>query len=191
KLEAKMADLEDRNRRPNLHMVGLEQNSEGSDAAAFLMKSLPQWFPSLADKKMELMHAHRIYNGWPKTNVRPRTLIFHLFRYSDHQSILQAARKNPLSLSGKEIKLFPDYSNYTAQRHKGFSQLIGQARSQRLQTFLLYPTTLKLIHNSEEHLFKTAADHEEFLDLLGSSGSVWAQRPSSSSPERMAGMPVY
>ncbi|MGH0117591.1 UNVERIFIED_CONTAM: hypothetical protein FKN15_005093 [Acipenser sinensis] len=125
-LEAKTADLEDRNRRPNLRMVGLEENSEGPDAAAFLMKSLPQWFPSLADKKIDVMLAHCIYNGRPKTNDRPRTRIFNLLRYSDHQSILQAARKNPLYLSGKEIKFFPDYSNCMAQHHKGFSQLIGR-----------------------------------------------------------------
>ncbi|RXM96667.1 Protein MEMO1 [Acipenser ruthenus] len=49
--EAKMADLEHRNRCPNLRMVALEENHEGSDAVAFLMKSLPQWFQSLADKK--------------------------------------------------------------------------------------------------------------------------------------------
>ncbi|MGH0132508.1 UNVERIFIED_CONTAM: hypothetical protein FKN15_036778 [Acipenser sinensis] len=92
-----MADLEDRNRCPNLRMVGLEENSEGSDAVAFLMKFLPQWFQSLADKKIEVMCAHCIYNGQPKTNDRPRNLIFNLLQYSDRQSILQAARKNPLS----------------------------------------------------------------------------------------------
>ncbi|RXM35081.1 hypothetical protein EOD39_4345 [Acipenser ruthenus] len=75
-------------------MVGLEENSEGSDAAAFLMKSLPQWFPSLADKEMEVMRDHRIYNSGLKT------LIFNLLQYSDRQSILQVARKNPLTLSG-------------------------------------------------------------------------------------------
>ncbi|MGH0176482.1 UNVERIFIED_CONTAM: hypothetical protein FKN15_073076 [Acipenser sinensis] len=135
-----------------------------------------RWSPSLADKKTVVMRAHCIYNGWPKTNDKHRTLIFNLLRYSNRQSILQASSKNPLSLSGKEIKFFPDYSNYTAQRCKGFSQLIGWARSQGLQTFLK--------NNSEEHLFKTGADAEEFLDSLGSSGLVWAQCPSSSSPEK-------
>ncbi|MGH0158086.1 UNVERIFIED_CONTAM: hypothetical protein FKN15_065759 [Acipenser sinensis] len=159
-LEAKLADLEDRNRRSNLRMVGLEKNSECSDAAAFLMKSLPRWFPFLADKEIEVMHDHRIYNSVLKT------LIFNLLQYSDSQSILQAARKNPLTLSGKEIKLFPDYSNYTAQCRKGFSQLIGWARPQGLQTF---PKNICL------KLQQTLRSSWIFWGLL-----VWAQCPSSS-----------
>lgn len=165
-VEAKMADLEDRSRRANIRVVGLSEGSEGSDAVAFLKRSLTSWFPVL-DKNIEIMRAHRTYSG-KNANLpdRPRVLIFSLLRYTDRQSILQAARKKPLVVDGKEVRFFADYSKYTAQRRKKFAHLIGRARSSGIQTFLIYPAKLRLIHESKAHLFETPEAAAEFLDSL-------------------------
>jgi len=48
-MELKLADMEDRNRRCNIHVTGLGEGLEGSNATQFLSNSLPKWFPTLGD----------------------------------------------------------------------------------------------------------------------------------------------
>lgn len=93
-MEAKLADLEDRSRCCNVCFVGLKEGAEGTQAAKYLEKSLRDWFPSLNAGKVEVMQAHRIYDG-RMTRYKPRTMIFNVLLYHTIQAILQAARKAP------------------------------------------------------------------------------------------------
>lgn len=54
-MELKLADMEDRNRRCNIRVTGLEEGLEGSNATQFLSHSLPKWFPTLGDIQIEIM----------------------------------------------------------------------------------------------------------------------------------------
>lgn len=103
KLEMKLADMEDRNQRCNICVIGLKEGLEGSNVIQYLSRSLPNWFSQLADVQISIMKAHRIYSDRPepKTNVTTnRTLIFNVFRYTTRQAILQAAWKSPLIIDG-------------------------------------------------------------------------------------------
>ncbi|KAJ8406092.1 hypothetical protein AAFF_G00309800 [Aldrovandia affinis] len=152
RMEAKMAVLEDCNHRSNIRVIGLSEGSEGSDAVAFFT-GLPVWFPSLVGKNCEIARPCHIYGDKNDSGGhRPRTQIFSLLRYPDRQAILQAARKYPLIMDGKEIPVFTDYSKHTAQHRKNFSQPIKHVRDNGVQAFLLYPVRLKLIHESKAHL---------------------------------------
>ncbi|MGH0138112.1 UNVERIFIED_CONTAM: hypothetical protein FKN15_016099 [Acipenser sinensis] len=138
RLESKMADLEDRARQNNLRLVGLKEGDKGSDPTEFLTKSLHLWFPSLSGRAIEIMRAHHIYPSQDKTRNKLCTLIFNLLKYSDRQAILHAARKDSSRSVPGNIRFFPDFSNFTAQRCKAFSHHIGFAPSRALQAFLLY-----------------------------------------------------
>lgn len=184
-LEAKLADLEDRSRRGNVRIVGLEEGLEGSDATAYLTRSIPLWFPSLVGRQLEIMRAHRIYANKRSGSAFPRTVVVNFLRHSDRDVVLQAARKQPLSLSGRAVKIFPDFSNFTAQRRKGFSGIIRSVRSMGLQAFLLYPASLKILQGNEAHLFKTPDAAEVFLNSLGRSGGARDVRPPSSCSVRL------
>ncbi|MGH0132127.1 UNVERIFIED_CONTAM: hypothetical protein FKN15_048766 [Acipenser sinensis] len=78
RIEAKMEELEDRNWHNNLHLVDLDEGSEGENAIDFLTKALPRWFPSLMGKSIEIMRAHRIYTDKSRMTDKPLThfLIF-------------------------------------------------------------------------------------------------------------------
>ncbi|MGH0132894.1 UNVERIFIED_CONTAM: hypothetical protein FKN15_012475 [Acipenser sinensis] len=140
-----MADLEDRNRHSKLHLTGLQEGVQGADTVDFLTIVVPNpdW------------DGHSNNAGSP------------YLRYSDPQAILQAARKETSRSAAKELKLFLDYSNFTAQHHKAFPQSITFARSRGLLTFLIYLAALKINHNSEVHLFQSPDDAQAFLDSLG------------------------
>ncbi len=53
-MERKLADMEDRNRRCNIRITGLEEGLEGSSATQFLAHSLPKWFLLLAASRLRL-----------------------------------------------------------------------------------------------------------------------------------------
>ncbi|MGH0137496.1 UNVERIFIED_CONTAM: hypothetical protein FKN15_063880 [Acipenser sinensis] len=153
RIEAMMADLENRNLRNNLCLIGLKEGDEGSNPIDFLSKTLPLCFPTLSGKTIEIMRAHRIYSDQSKSRDRPRTLIFKLLRYSHRQAVLQAARKNASQSTAGNIRVYPDYKNIMAQCHRALSHPITFARSRGLQALLLYPATLKIHHGSTDHLF--------------------------------------
>lgn len=85
KLQAKMAELEDRERRNNIWIVGLALNREGGDAICFLQEMLPRWIPSLSNRLIEIEQAHRIY-GHQRSLEMGCTMIFKMLRYQDHQA---------------------------------------------------------------------------------------------------------
>ncbi|RXM97753.1 hypothetical protein EOD39_14030 [Acipenser ruthenus] len=146
--------------------MGLDEGSEGENAIDFLTKALPRWVPSLLGKSIEIMRAHCIYTD----KSRMTTTYFNLLRYTDHQLILQAARKASLHHIGKGLRFYPDFSNYIAQCRQAFSQLMRLARAQGLQDFLLYPLALK-IHDPLTHLFQSLTEAQDFLNTTGIDGS--------------------
>ncbi|RXM34544.1 hypothetical protein EOD39_14034 [Acipenser ruthenus] len=46
-MQDKVADLEDRNRRCNIRLVGLPEGVESDDPVRFLQKEIPRWFPAM------------------------------------------------------------------------------------------------------------------------------------------------
>lgn len=72
-MESKLANMEDRSRRCNIRITGLEAGFKGSNATQFLSHTLPKWFPTLCDVQIEIMRVHRIYNGCNQGASQERT----------------------------------------------------------------------------------------------------------------------
>lgn len=164
-MEAKLADLEDRSRRCNVHLVGLKEGAKGTQAAKYLEKSLREWFPSLDAGKVEVMRAHRIYDG-RMTRDKLRTLIFNVLRYPTRQAILQAARRSPPTVDNKRLRFYADYSSHTMTRRRAFSQAITMAKKKGAETFLLYPAKLKVKVGSNTREFEDPGEVENFLNQI-------------------------
>ena len=163
-LQVKLADMEDRNRRCNIRIIGLKEGLEGSNAIQFLSRSLPQWFPNLSDVQVEIMRAHRIYSDSAKgNNTDNRTLIFNVLRYTTRQAILQAARRSPPVVAGRKIRFAPDYSGFTVKRRQAFSPIMDSARAKGLDFFLIYPATLKIKDGPRYRAFTSAKEAEDYV----------------------------
>lgn len=79
-MEAKLADLEDHNRQCNIQVISLPEGVEGSNAAQYLTRSLPKWFPTLDGCNIEIMRAHQIYSDNASYRGANRTLTFNTQR---------------------------------------------------------------------------------------------------------------
>uniref|UniRef100_A0A3Q0RYJ6 L1 transposable element RRM domain-containing protein n=1 Tax=Amphilophus citrinellus TaxID=61819 RepID=A0A3Q0RYJ6_AMPCI len=161
-LELKLADMEDRNRRCNIRIIGLKEGLEGSNATQYLTSSLPKWFPALAHAQIEIMRAHRIYSDARNRGVN-RTLIFNVLCYTTRQAILRAVKKSPLTIDGRKIRFSPDYSNFTVKRRQAFHQAMDAAHTKGLDFFLLYPATLKIKEGTEYRSFTSSKEAEDYV----------------------------
>ena len=109
------------------------------------------------------MRAHRI-GPERAASGGSRTLICKMLRYTDRDRILKAARGSRIEVNGREIRFAADYSNYTIQRRRSFSQTMEAARKLGFAPFLIYPARLKLSRGSEVQLFNTPKEAEDFLN---------------------------
>lgn len=161
-LSSKITDIEDRNRRSNVRLVGLKESEEGDNCIAFLKANLPRWIPSLAGRDIKIERAHRIYSG--KNNNRPRTVIFKLLDYTDRQALLKGARAAPpVQHGGASLLFFPDYSPDTTRKRKEFADVRKKMDNLGIQSFLLFPATLKITHGGRQILLHSPDEAEKFL----------------------------
>ncbi|XP_033020887.1 protein KRBA1-like [Lacerta agilis] len=120
RMEGRFRALENRSRRNNLRVLGLPEGSEGSDAVAFLQKTLPTLLglPPEAPP-LEIESARRVQGGasWDPSG-RPRPLVLQLLRSGDRAAILQAARGRPLSYAGAQVTILPDFCSSLSQRRR-------------------------------------------------------------------------
>ncbi len=158
----KIADMEDRSRRSNVRLVGLREGVEGDDCIAFLKANLPKWIPSIATREIKIERAHRIYSD--KQSKRPRTVIFKLLDYTDRQAILKGARAvYPVKFGSETLHFFPDYSADTTKKRKAFTEVRKKMDTLGIQSFLLFPATLKVIHSGRQNLFRSPLEAEQYL----------------------------
>lgn len=161
-LQDKMARLEDKSRQCNIRLVGLKEGEEGSDAVGFKQTQLPLWIPSLKDRPIEIERAHRIYAG-DSNRKGPRTLIFKLLRFQDRNAILKGARSvGQILHRGSSLLFFPDYSNQTAMKRREMNQSRKKLTQLGITSFMIYPSTIKVMHRGSTSLLETPAEVESY-----------------------------
>lgn len=95
---------------------------------------------------------------------RPRTIIFKLLDYTDRQAILKGARAvYPVKYGSEILHFFPDYSADTTKKRKAFTKVRKKMDTLGIQSFLLFPATLKVIHAGRQNLFRSPLEAEQYL----------------------------
>ena len=121
-LKEKNRKLEDRTRRCNLRIDGIDENLHESWEDT--EKKVSQLFENTLElkDKIEIERAHRMINRSDESNNnrddnqnRPRTIILKLLRYKDKELVLNNCKK----LKGTGIFVYEDFSNETNEIRKG------------------------------------------------------------------------
>ena len=85
-----------------------------------------------------------------------------MLRYNNRDLILKKCRQaGSLTWNGANLSFFPDYSSTTAKKRGAFSTVRKKMREAGIQSFLLYPATLK----GETHMLHTPEDAQGFLRM--------------------------
>jgi hypothetical protein len=116
----KTVDLEDRNRRNNLRIVGIkEESNETNEEILRKIKTLIKEDLKI-NQSITIERAHRV----GKFEKRPRTIVCKILNWQDKETILKNARK----LKGKNIFLNEDFSEETTRIRR---ELFAQAKIHR------------------------------------------------------------
>lgn len=113
KLTSQMEELENRQRRSNLRVVGLPEGWENGDARTFWMTWLPKTLDIETGQPLNIEQAYRLGKMPQQTQdqTRPRTLLVKFLTYRDRDRIMKAARLKdvfswPLHWSPKTTETF-------------------------------------------------------------------------------------
>ncbi|KAJ1082208.1 hypothetical protein NDU88_002376 [Pleurodeles waltl] len=126
-LAIKVEDAESRSRRHNIHRVEVPEKTEG---------------PSL-ELYIETWLSDVVLVGQP-TKSRPplhclRPMIVRLMNFRDRDVILQVTRKEgPWKIKGKEINIYPDYTNMVEEQRAAFATDNKVLRHNDIKYTLIY-----------------------------------------------------
>lgn len=166
-LTEKVDDLENRDRRSNLRVIGLPENAEGRDVESFLEKWIPEVLgPENFPTPLVIERAHRIPGGRPKPNspLTPRPLILKFLNFRDKVRVMQAARaKGKVIYGTRHIMFFPDFSAEVTKRRMKYGEVKQQLRTRGIQFGLIFPARMYTLHNGKRRVFNTPEEVESFL----------------------------
>lgn len=121
-------------------------------------------YPELDTSTMMPLENDRAHCMYTSRSSQASKMIFQLLRYPDCQAILQGARKAKPSLpNGTRLEFYPDYSGGTTRRRSAFKGVRAKFRQWGIDTFLIYPATLRIKVKGANKSFTSPEEAEQFL----------------------------
>ncbi|XP_060765595.1 uncharacterized protein LOC132873812 [Neoarius graeffei] len=118
-LKTKCNDLEGRQRRHNLRILGIPEGDEGSRPTEFIAQLLQDMLE--LEEKPLLDGAHRSLRPKPKRGKPLRAFVIRVHYYHVHDQIhRRAAEASPLSHKGSRLSIFPDFTAEVAKKRAAF-----------------------------------------------------------------------
>uniref|UniRef100_A0A3P9IAA9 L1 transposable element RRM domain-containing protein n=1 Tax=Oryzias latipes TaxID=8090 RepID=A0A3P9IAA9_ORYLA len=165
RLHEKYLDLENRNRRQNLRVVGIKEETEGGNPSRFIAEFFSD---VLGEENFEspvvIDRAHRTLAPKPRAGERPRTMIVRLHYFTDREKILQLSRnKGRLSYKGSPVHIFPDMSPEVSKLRASFNPVKVKLRNAGIPYSLFYPAKLLITVNNTKYSFTDPQEAEKFI----------------------------
>uniref|UniRef100_A0A8C1Z057 Uncharacterized protein n=1 Tax=Cyprinus carpio TaxID=7962 RepID=A0A8C1Z057_CYPCA len=145
-LRNKLEYIENYNRRNNIHLIGLSKGAEGRDTVEFFKT----WLPSVLGEEnfgapIIIERAHRVPAvRIPGKALRP--ILIRFLRFQDRESILRIAReKAPISVDGKRVSFFSDFSSEVMNRRRGMIPALKALKEKNVNCHLVYPARIRIL----------------------------------------------
>ncbi len=165
-LKQQADDAENRSRASNLRFIHVPEKAEGKDILGFMKRLIAQLlgeanFPTPPG----IERAHRSPT-FAKHNSRasPRTILVKFSHFQDKLRIMKLAReKKELLFNGTRVHIFPDFSASLVQQRREYDSHKKKLRDLDIQYSLLFPCTLKVVHEGKTRLFRSPEEVEAFI----------------------------
>uniref|UniRef100_A0A8C6TSQ3 L1 transposable element RRM domain-containing protein n=1 Tax=Neogobius melanostomus TaxID=47308 RepID=A0A8C6TSQ3_9GOBI len=146
-LQEKCQDLENRSRRRNVRIVGVEENSEKGNMLTFIPAFLRDVLGGdIFSSPVVLNRAHRSLGPKPAPGGRPRTIVVCFHYYTDKQKVLDAAKaRGKLFYNGRQVHLFPDVSPEVGKMRTS-ANARRQLREAGIKYAFVYPAVIKILN---------------------------------------------
>lgn len=165
KLRAKLTDLEGRNRRGNVRLIGIAENSEGPQPCKFFSQLLQDVFGrDIFPSPPELDRAHRSLAPKPGSGGRPRPVTICFHRYQNKELVIREARKRgTLMYQNNPFRIYEDYSPEVVSQRKKYAAVMSVLYGLGLKPSLLYPARLRIVNTDGTRVaLGSVAEAEKF-----------------------------
>ncbi|KAJ1106523.1 hypothetical protein NDU88_003924 [Pleurodeles waltl] len=113
-------------------------------------------------------NTNRIPATPPPPEAYPRPITVRLMNFRDRDVILQGARKRgPLKIEGKEINIYPDYTNLVQKQRSAFASVKKVLRQNDMKYALLYPAKLRIEYEKRTHFLTSPREAWEWMETHG------------------------
>lgn len=166
KLRAKVTDLEGRNRRSNLRLVGVPESLEGPQPSKFFAQMLQDVFGrELLPSLPELDRAHRSLAPKPGPAANPRPVVICFHRYQQKEMIMREARtRDKLVYQGHTFRMYEDYPTEIVNQRRVYKTVMSSLYDLGLRPSLLYPARLRIVErNGQRKLFASLSEAEKYV----------------------------
>ncbi|KAK7881680.1 hypothetical protein WMY93_030089 [Mugilogobius chulae] len=176
-MQEHIEDLENRNRRSNVRILGVPEGREGSDPVKFFETWIPRHLQLDAEAgRMKLDWARRAPPSGPYTKQRPRPLMVRFHHLTDKCRVMDAARRlGPRQREDdtqENISFFNDYSADVIRRRKAFDNVKAQLRKFNVSYALLYPATLRVSVDGQQKRFGSPGEAAVFVSTLAQRSDI-------------------
>lgn len=142
KLNAKLAEFEDRERRLNLRIYGFPEKVENQDAISFLRKILPEILGSEFEDGLEMERAHRSLAPL-KSGDPPRPFVVRFLRFQEKERVRRLAREiGEVHWQNHKISFYQDFSKITQMRRQSFVEAKRLLHKAKIPFGIGYPAVL-------------------------------------------------
>ena len=166
KFEEKLDEMENRNRRDNVRLVGLPEKCEGTNPTEFL----ESWFSKLFGREsfspqFAIERAHRVPAKPPPSGGRPRSILMKFLNFKDKAMLLRRSREmGNIMWEGSKVSLYPDFSPLLQKRRASFIEVKRKMQKFKLIYALLYPARLRVVAPDGTFFFESAEDATIWLE---------------------------
>lgn len=167
-LKAKLADLEDRNRRNNVKFRGIPESVVPSELASYIQSLIKAVLPSTTTHDLIIDRAHRLPKPKGLPDAVPRDTIARIHFFHVKEELMLTARKlQQLPDPFQQVKLFTDLSQATLQARRRLAPVTIALRKNDIMYRWGFPTRIVLSRNGATHLIRSMEEGITVLGMLG------------------------
>ncbi|KAJ6657383.1 hypothetical protein lerEdw1_002550 [Lerista edwardsae] len=131
RLQDKLEDQENRNRRKNLRLRGFKEGEKSQELKAIILKWIKELIPDLEISEMHLERVHRI--GGKEIKGRRRDIIVRFAFYTMKTDVYSALRDTQsLSYEEEQVEIYQDLAPETIQKRKNWKKYTEPLRNENI-----------------------------------------------------------
>lgn len=167
-LTAKLADLEDRNRRNNVKFRGVPESVSPAELSSYVQQLLKAVLPTSTTHDLVIDRAHRLPKPKALPDSIPRDVIARIHFFHIKEDLMQTARKmEQLPEPFHKVKLFTDLSQHTIRARQRLAPITSVLRQHRILYRWGFPTKLIISRNGSNLIINSLEDGPPVFKALG------------------------
>lgn len=160
-LEAKLIDQEGRDRRNNIRIYSIPEESEKNYTSmiAFIEQLLKENLQLPTDLNLQIERAHRALTPLPPRGSAPRSIIVRFLDYRTKEEIIKMAWKNKgFEWKGKRINFDHDYATGVLKKRREYAEVKRLLKEKGIRFQTPFPAKMRVFYEDGVRIYSSATE---------------------------------